>query len=600
MERLSLIMLIFGIFTAIMVCTGVISSVLGVVFIILSLASAVSIQYARPVIRLTIKVRKLNEKVHLEGEIKDVEAELNAENNYETDIRFAEFLQTNSIILSEGDDTDRNIYDHSGGIIIHIERSLFGQFHCDIRKEARPMLNHYLTFSPSLHQRSNKLMAVFMSTIVIGIAVAFCLIFNNSYNTNKENVQENLKHNMDAIVSGSVIDLKEDIPTGEKVYYSELPPVHLIVITKDGNKFIDSESEFNNPEVVNTVLMMYEDNLSGKRYQNDKNQDTAENAGEVEKKYYNMTELYMNLPLSMEDDTICTIGELFSGSVPYDGEIGYNAVKSWFRDIYHIEIASVTEIPETLLSDCFGSENSMSVNLNQDFMRFMYYQYCNDTPTIYEDNSVKEMLAEHKPFFPETLRQHTEELTIRLGIREEKSSLLNAMLFMDGDSIPAFGNTLRTINQSEYQYLKQKQYYQKQAEFPKEEWSTVNLQTIIHSNWDIVMVDLMESISNMNNGTYQVFCRENHADILQQVKTSLSEEEFRQFLESVFSANNVLGNNMQEQTQYVFYVRNLDLHVSSILGENNSYLCKEALKIHPYTNRMVKKSLYYCLREPKS
>ena len=592
---MEIIMALFALVVFIMVVKGIISNILGVVFVVLAGISALCIKFARPVVKLTIKVKKRSETIHLEGDIQDVETELNANNSYATDINFAKFLQTDFIVLSHENSPEREIYDRMGNIQIHVKRSLFGRVRCEIQHEKRPLLNQYLIFSPSLHQRSNKLMAVLLSSFVIGFAVVFCLVFNDKYNANRENAHENLKHNIDSIVTGSAIDLKDAPSTDEKLYYSELPDVHLIVITKDKNIFVDPQSQFNNPDVINTVLMFYEDNLSGKRYQD----ETSTKKAEDSTIYYDMTELYLNLPLALPDGETCTIGEMFAGIVTYDEEIGYNAVKSWFRDIYHINVASVTEIPEKLFSGCFGSENSMSVNLNQDFTRFMYYQYCDDAEKRYASYSVKDMLNEQKPVFPETLSQHMEELTIRLGLRGNQSASTNAMLFMDGDSIQAFGNTVRMLNTSEYQYLRNKEYYLDPTKFPKEEWGFVELDTIVHSNWDIVMVDLLESISNMNNGTYQVFCRENHADTLSYVKTSLSENQFRQFLESLFNANSVFNENHNQQKNYVFYVRNLDLHVTTTLGKTNVYLTKKALKISPYTNRMVKKSLYYCLREVK-
>ena len=62
--------------------------------------SALCIKFARPVVKLTIKVKKRSETIHLEGDIQDVETELNANNGYATDINFAKFLQTDFIVLS--------------------------------------------------------------------------------------------------------------------------------------------------------------------------------------------------------------------------------------------------------------------------------------------------------------------------------------------------------------------------------------------------------------------------------------------------------------------------------------------------------------------
>ncbi|MDE6658078.1 MAG: hypothetical protein K2J88_05790, partial [Oscillospiraceae bacterium] len=409
---------------------------------------------------------------------------------------------------------------------------------------------------------------------------------------------ENLTQNISAIALGNSIILPPEPETDEQLYYSELPDVHLIIITKDKNIFYNPEENFYNPEVINTVLMLYEDNLSGQRNTDNSESEnlqleTEENT--IQKNYYNITELYLNIPVLLEDNAIYTMGELFQGTVSYQNQTGYSAIKSWFCDSYHINIASVTEIPESLFSSCYGTENAMAVNLNQDFVKFLYDNYYQDSENIYASFAIKQMLAEQKPYFSQTMRKNIKELYDQL----EKNKMLNRMLIMDGDAIVNFGNTVRMTQTSEYKYLRDKGYYQDIANFPPLEWDTVHLDSIVHSNWDIILADILESISNMNNSMYEIFCKENHVDLFSNIKTSLTAEELNSFLYSLCKANDILGDEITQQNQYLFYVRNLKFNVTTTLGESNIYILNQPLSIKPYTNRQVKRVLYYCLRQEK-
>ena len=110
----------------------------------------------------------------------------------------------------------------------------------------------------------------------------------------------------------------------------------------------------------------------------------------------------------------------------------------------------------------------------------------------------------------------------------------------------------------------------------------------------------MESLSNMNNNTYKVFCKENHADTLSNIKTSLTSKEITEFLYSICEANSTLGDSISKEKQFIFNIRNLDLGVTTSLGQPNVYTLKEPIQdIVPYTNRLVKTSLYYCLKATK-
>lgn len=574
------------------------SYILGFIFLMLMLVSACSIIFARPVIKVTIKADKFNSNVNLTGDLKPVEIELNEDAGYIQEINFADFLESDSILLSL-DTSQQSYYDKYGNIKIQVRRSFLQGVRCEILNEINGAnLGNYLRFSSSVAEKHNKIIVAFITLFVIITAIAFCDICNKKYHENKQAIQENLTQNISAISLGENITLQAEPETEQQLYYSELPDINLVIITKDKNIFYDPEENFYNPEIVNTVLMLYEDNLSGQRNidlqdSESENLDAEENM--IHKNYYNITELYLNIPILLEDNQIYTMGELFQGTVSYQNQTGYNAVKSWFCDSYHVNIASVTEIPENLFSSCYGTEHAIAVNLNQDFVKFLYDNYYQDSENFYASFSIKEMLAENKPYFSQTMRKNVKELYDQL----EKNKTLNRILIMDGDAIVAFGNTVRMTETSEYYFLRNKGYYQDISNFPPLEWDTVHLDSIVHSNWDIVLADVLESISNMNNSMYEIFCKENHVDLFNNIKTSLTQEELHQFLYSLCKANDVLGDEMTQQNQYLFYVRNLKFNVTTTLGEANIYILNRPLSITPYTNRQVKRALYYCLREEK-
>ncbi|MDE5769655.1 MAG: hypothetical protein K2H82_09745 [Oscillospiraceae bacterium] len=583
------------------------SYILGFIFLILMLASVCSILFARPVIYVTIQADKLNSDIQITGGFKPVAIELDADSGYQKEIAFADFLRTDSVILSHGDQAhDRICYDRFGNVRIQVRRNLLQGVRCEILNETNGVnLSNYLRFSSSTAARHNKIMIACTTLAVILIAVMLCDVCNRKYHENKQAIQENLTQNINSVAQGESITL--DVPEDPAYYYAELPDVHLLVITKPDNLFYAAEEKFCNPEIFNTVLLFYEDNLSGQRDQaftesNSDSEPVSESetnpdisSDSVSKKYYNLTELYLNIPVQLEDPQLHTLGELFQGETSYQNQTGYQAVADFFRDQYHIRIASVTEIPESVISDCFGTEHAISVNLNQDFVRFLYDNYYLELENKYASFSIKEMLSEQKPEFSQAMRRNIKELQDRL----EKNRTLNRMLIMDGNLFTAFGNTVRMTETSEYQFLRDKGYYQDMMNFPPVDWDAVRLDSIVHSNWDIVLSDLLESISNMNNSMYEIFCKENHTDLFRQIRTSLPPEQLESFLYALCKANDTLGDEITQQNQYVFYVRNLRLHQTTILGKSNVYLLNQPLEIAPYTNRQVKRALYYCLREQK-
>ena len=597
------------------------------IIIILFAVFVVSIIFARSSIIVRVSI-KLNDNVHI-GENKSfkdafkyVDVLMGPDNigrnpNYVKNVKFSDFLACDTILLTSNDDTLKISKDRVRNISIKVDEDSKhkNHFNCTISNCGIEKLPSYLKFVTTT-TGSNKGTIGAITTLVTILSIGILVLFNYLYYSDRTQELTNLQDNITAIQcsdeDSSTLKLNEFQQTNEKVYYSELPSIDLIVITKDNNTFVNSESKFNNPVDVNTVLMFYEDNLSGRLNIDDTSEDTIEDYNE-NVTYYNLTELYLDTPIVLQDypDTH-TLGELFQGDVSYKDETGYNAIKSWFREVYHMNIHSVTEIPQSIFADCFGTQSSLSINLNQDFVKFMYYNYLDTSYTseYYSCISTKDMLLENKPTFSKNLQNHILEASNKLGLNEYNSSVSNAMVFLDGNSIVTIGNTVRMAGQdSEYKYLLEKGYYSKISDATTTQWNDTlseiyamnpKLNIIVHSNWDIILVDLLESLSNMNNNTYKVFCKENHADTLSNIKTSLTSKEITEFLYSICEANSTLGDSISKEKQFIFNIRNLDLGVTTSLGQPNVYTLKEPIQdIVPYTNRLVKTSLYYCLKATK-
>lgn len=590
------------------------------IIIILCVVFGVSIIFARSSIIVRVSI-KLNNDIEIENDksykevFKYVDVLMGPDNigrnpSYEKKIKFSEFLNCDNIVLTSNNDTLKISKSKANSTFIKISEDNEHKNHFGCIISDNPKLSSYLKFVATT-TGSNKGTIVAISTIVTILSTIVLFLFNYLYYSDRTQELTNLKDNITAIQcsdeDSSTLKLNDyDSQTSEKVYYSELPAINLIVITKDSNTFVDTESNFNNPVSVNTVLMFYEDNLSGRLNIDEDNQIEVEDYN-LNCTYYNLTELYLNIPIVLEDySEIHTLGELFQGNITYNNETGYNAVKSWFRDIYHMNVNSVTEIPQSVFVDCFGTQSSLSINLNQDFVKFMYYNYLDNSPIseYYSCLSTKDMLLEKKPIFSKNLQEHILEASNKLGLNGYNYSVNNAMIFLDGNSIVALGNTVRMAGQdNEYKYMLEKGYY------TTTKWNDIlaeiyainpKLNIIVHSNWDIILIDLLESLSNMNNNTYKVFCKENHADSLCNIKTTLTSNEISDFLYSICEANSTLGDSISKEKQFIFNVRNLDLGVTTSLGQPNVYTLREPIKdIVPYTNRLVKTSLYYCLKATK-
>ncbi len=450
---------------------------------------------------------------------------------------------------------------------------------------------------------NNKFNVVIAALFCIGILLAMCDWFYKRYNAEENERLEHLTANLSAIAANDESHLAcPSIQTESDtlVYYPELPQVHLIVITKEDGSFLHEDSQFLDPLVNNTVLMLYEDNATGGLIEDDETETPTEATSEddgPEMTYFNITELYMGLPVQGEDGELHMMGELFGGTLPYGDATGYDAVAAWFRDKYHICIASVTEIPQSVFASCFSDESGIAVNLHTGSIRSLYQNYCVPLDSLGTTHALDAMLQVQRPTFSEDFRRHVQEQYERYDL----TLSVNMLLTMGGKDLTSFGNTVRECGQAEYDYLQAQGYFDDKAAFPEEEWKTRSLTTMVHSNWDILLCDILESLTNINNGTFHAFCETDNTEALGRIRTTLPPETLRGFLRSLIDANNVLDNEHVVTQEYCFFIRNLKLRaVTSTLGETNRYLLAEPMEIAPYTDRRVKTALFFCLHEPKA
>ena len=122
--------------------------------------------------------------------------------------------------------------------------------------------------------------------------------------------------------------------------------------------------------------------------------------------------------------------------------------------------------------------------------------------------------------------------------------------------------------------------------------------TIMHSNWDILLADLCESITSMNNSVYPILCTEHHAAALSGIRSSLPKETLSAFLTEMTRISPELNEN-PSGIQMIFSVRNLQLDLSSELGKTNVYLLGKPLIDNSNVNDRIKSALFFCLSRPK-
>lgn len=592
--------LVLALLLAVAIYLFIQSYISGMVFLLLLAAAALSVRIARPVIWVKVKAEMKNKKGPNLLNPSAIEIALDAENSYQNRIRFSEFMDQQGVIFYDANGNEQIEFDQNIDIFVNVSKGALFGYCCKIDNDNYndPVTDH-INFRVSPVARNNKLIVFLLFSLSIIMTVTFCLNKNNQYQKSRKQIEMNLSTNLDAICSNEDrIQLMEE--DAETLYYEELPKVHLLVIKKDDNIFINKESEFCNPNIVNTVLMLYEDNLSGNLFKEDEGtEETTEAASKTT--YYNVTELYLNLPIMTEDKKVHMIGELLEGTVEYAGMTGYSALQAWFRDIYHIRIASVTELPEHVISACWVKDVPLAVSLNTDLTRFIRDYYCIDIDNRSGSHLVRPMLVESKPFYSERIKDRVEKMAGSMGLighEKNKIYLRSMTLQMSGSEAAAFGNSVRdsAAGQTEYDFLLEENYYANTESHSLLLEHQEALGNIVHSNWDILMTDILDSISQMNNGTYQLLCEENHQDLLQAIRTS-DPEGLNSFLDALCHSNTII--NDKPSTAYVFYVRNLDLKLFTRVGQTNSYLLNQPLAVRPYTNRQIKKSLYYCLREPK-
>ena len=250
-----------------------------------------------------------------------------------------------------------------------------------------------------------------------------------------------------------------------------------------------------------------------------------------------------------------------------------------------------------MFASCFSDESGIAVNLHTGSIRSLYQNYCVPLDSLGTTHALDAMLQVQRPTFSEDFRRHVQEQYERYDL----TLSVNMLLTMGGKDLTSFGNTVRECGQAEYDYLQAQGYFDDKAAFPEEEWKTRSLTTMVHSNWDILLCDILESLTNINNGTFHAFCETDNTEALGRIRTTLPPETLRGFLRSLIDANNVLDNEHVVTQEYCFFIRNLKLRaVTSTLGETNRYLLAEPMEIAPYTDRRVKTALFFCLHEPKA
>ena len=472
------------------------------------------------------------------------------------------------------------------------------------------------------HRTRFLLIAVF--AYLMGIMV--CGFMNNYNERNTKNAQNNLRSNL-AAVSETELPETEALgamrvdKTDSKQYFALVPDVHIIVIEKDGSRYLSAETDdagqsYVNPAELNTVLMLY--------------QDTETNKGQA--CYYDITELYMNIPIKTENNEMHMLGELFDGSVSYRNQTGFAAVRSWFRDIYSINAASFTVIPQTVFSELYNTEHALGVSVNESFIRFMRQNYCDaeelnaeteitgasslTTPPaaaetaalsdssdrteqtettdaenpmsglMHRSEMVKDMLKQCSPKYSASFQEQILDLCgDLLPEYRQRYRKDNAELFLNGEDLLAFANSVRCI-----------------GEEPEEHETYVAW--ILHSNWDIVLANLLESMTDLKNETYDVFLGEKQTDALSQIRSSVPAAELQAFLKRLimYSLPDDLQNGETDnETPVIFSVRNLNLKLESDRHQTNVYLLSSRpLMRRTYVNTIIRSELFFCLSEEKN
>lgn len=467
--------------------------------------------------------------------------------------------------------------------------------------------------------------AVLLTIVSIICSLGAVVYFTTNYDSKVADGEETLLQNLGAIdYSSSNLTVGTSNVEKDCRYYSTLPEVNLVVIVKQKDTFV-SDSEVINPVNVNTVLMFYEDNASGKLNVPTSETDKAPEEVQYSKTnpktfYYDVTELYLNTPVLINNE-VRTLGELFQGTIDYQGLTGYEAVKFFFATEYHVKVSSVTELPETLFSDLYDEASPLPVNVSREYFTW----YCNNYyPNVEMKSSVSplvsETLGEGVPTINVYYSKKLNEAIGKFGLSGQlhgqtstpsASVPTNLDLLLDGESVVSFGNSLRVTGAvDEATFVKENAELPPAGILSDDEWndriSTIiegskSINCIVHSNWDIILVYFLESLSNMNNNSYSILCKTNNTETLRAVQTTLGRKQLEAFLNGLVHANAVLGDDTTRSQQFVFTVRNLDFGISTIYGDTSVYLRNEPIKgfFKNYTNASVKKCLYYCLESTK-
>ena len=461
-------------------------------------------------------------------------------------------------------------------------------------------LINYLRFRTAPMLLTKKTLFTLLSTVFIGIGTLFCVFFNNKYEKHMSDAERFLSENLSAASqemlpeTAAVSALQTEKTEG---YFQQVPDVHILIILKEQNRYLPAEgaAQYLDPQSLNTVLMFYEDNLTGGLREAKYPLKTTSAVKNIW--YYNLTELYMNIPIRTDDRQTHMLGALFDGSLPYQNQTGFAAVKAWFKEQYSVNVASFTEIPQTVFSGLFGAAHTLGISVNDVFLSFMRKNYSGE-PAM-QSACVQAMLHEQMPVYSDSVKQQIEALYRKLDAGSEERIKNNAVLFLNGSDLLSFANSVRLIGQPEPEQ-------NPSADGEQNAFSAiVSTDAVMHSNWDLVIADLLESMTEMNNSTFNVFCGEQHTDALSQIRSTIPSDQLKAFLYKTVNTSLALPQSAADSTvpadqQIVFSIRNLNMKVHSQTNDTNLYLLAKPLMTRAYMNNAVRNALFFCLSEPKN
>lgn len=452
------------------------------------------------------------------------------------------------------------------------------------------------------HTSINIVVTTFVVLLLAGGTYSFVSRYQDKVADSQQNFLNNLRAVTCNVKEPDGLTIGASDLTEDSQFYSTVPDINLVVITKPDNVFVPQgeDSEFFNPVEVNTVLMFYEDNKSGKKNV-EASKATLGDSSSVTTSYYDITELYLATPIVIDNKSY-TLGAVLQGDVKYEGYSGYEALRLIFAKEYHINMVSVTEIPESLFEKLYTEEVPFPVNISRDYLITLLSNYDVDSSwTGASSPSISSVISEEAPKYNELFQRRLREAKTKLQLNDGASNDApqSTDLLLDGESIVAFGNSLRLVGtDSEDDWVSDNRSSTTvDNELDPTSDFTGQINNIAHSNWDIVLAYFLESLSNMSNNSYEVFCKQDQTSVVNSVRSTLSKKELQGFLETVMRANTTLGEEAVPSHQFVFTVRNLNYSRKTNYGSTNVYLLNKPLEgfYTNFTNVSIKKYLYFCL-----